>query len=422
MKKLVILGAGTAGTMMANKFINLLNHNEWQITIVDQSEKHYYQPGFLFIPFGIYGKKDVVKPIQDFFPAGITAITSPVKLIEAEKNRIFLENNAVLPYDFLIIATGAHIAPEQTEGLKDSFWYKNIFDFYTLEGALKLEQFFKHWEGGKLVVNIAEMPIKCPVAPLEFVFLADWFFTRRGIRNKVDIHFVTPLPGAFTKPTASAIFGNFLNLKNINLTTEYNIARVDNENRKILSWDEHEIPFDVLVSIPTNMGDDVIARSKLGDELNFIPTDKHTLRSKEFDNIFVIGDATNLPSSKAGSVAHFQADILTENLFDAIEQRPLKAQFDGHANCFIESGFGKGILIDFNYDTEPLPGKFPLPGIGPFSLLEETKMNHYGKMMFRWIYWNILLKGFKLPIIESHMSMTGKKEQLAFQPQSLNQN
>jgi sulfide:quinone oxidoreductase len=213
-----------------------------------------------------------------------------------------------------------------------------------------------------------------------------------------------------------------LALKNINLTTEFSIARVDNREKKIISWDEQEIPFDVLVSVPTNMGDNVVSRSKLGDELNFIPTDKNTLRSKDYDNIFVIGDATNLPSSKAGSVAHFQADILTENLLDAIEQRPLSAKFDGHANCFIESGYGKGILIDFNYDTEPLPGKFPLPGIGPFSLLEETKMNHYGKMMFRWIYWNILLKGYKLPIIESHMSMAGKKNQITFEPQPSNPN
>jgi sulfide:quinone oxidoreductase len=146
----------------------------------------------------------------------------------------------------------------------------------------------------------------------------------------------------------------------------------------------------------------------MGDEYNFIPTDRHTLVSRDHDNIFVIGDATNLPSSKAGSVAHFQGDILFDNFLAAAEGRPLRSSFDGHANCFIESGFGKGILIDFNYDTEPLPGKFPLPGIGPFSLLEETKMNHYGKVMFRWMYWNFLLKGQDLPI-ESHMSMAGKR-------------
>jgi len=408
MRKLVILGAGTAGTMMLNKLYNAIDSNEWHITIVDKDETHYYQPGFLFIPFEIYSRRDVIKPKRDFFPPGVDVIMSEIDRIEPDKNRVILTGNKVIPYDYLIIATGSRIDPTEVEGMMDGLWHKQIFDFYTIDGACKLRNFFKHWEGGKLVIHITEMPIKCPVAPLEFSFLADWYFTERGMRDKVDIYFVTPLPGAFTKPKASAILGDFLEKKNIKLITEFNIARIDNEEKKIVSWDETEIPFDVLVTIPTNKGDEAIARSGLGDELNFIPTDKHTLIAEGFDNIFVIGDATNLPSSKAGSVAHFQSDILFENFLDIIEGRKPSAKFDGHANCFIESGFGKCILIDFNYDTEPLPGKFPLPGIGPFSLLEETKMNHYGKMMFRWMYWHYLLKGVELPI-ESQMTMAGKR-------------
>ena len=408
MKKIVILGAGTAGTMMLNKFYSTLDLNKWQITIVDQYETHYYQPGFLFIPFGIYSRNDVVKPKRDFFPQGANVIMSEIEKIEPVNNRVLLKNKIVLSYDYLIIATGSKIRPEETQGLQGELWYKNIFDFYTIEGACALAEYFSNWQGGKLVINITEMPIKCPVAPLEFAFLADWFFTEKGIRDKVEIHFVTPLPGAFTKPKASAVLGDMLTLKNIKLTTEFSIGRVDNDNKKIVSWDEKEIPFDVLITIPTNMGDEAIERSGMGDELNFIPTDKYTLRSKDFENIFVIGDATDLPSSKAGSVAHFQADILLENFTCLTHNREMTAKFDGHANCFIESGFGKGILIDFNYDTEPLPGKFPLPGIGPFSLLEETKMNHYGKIMFRWTYWNFLLKGLELPI-ESNMTMAGKR-------------
>jgi sulfide:quinone oxidoreductase len=408
MKKIVILGGGTAGTIMANKLAPVAERYDCQITLVDQDETHYYQPGFLFIPFGIYDKKDVIKPKRDYFPSGINAITSEIDKIEPENNRVLLKNNQVLSYDYLIIATGARVVPGETEGMKDELWYKNIFDFYTIEGAVALSKFFKNWEGGKLVLNITEMPIKCPVAPLEFVFLADSYFTEMGIRDKVDIQFVTPLDGAFTKPKASAILGDFLDKKNIKLTTDFGIARVDNENKKIISWEEEEIPFDVLITIPTNMGDEAIERSGMGNEFNFIPTDKHTLKAEGHDNIFVIGDATDLTSSKAGSVAHFQADILYENFLSVIEGREPKAKFDGHANCFIESGFGKGILIDFNYDTEPLPGKYPLPGVGPFSLLEETKMNHYGKVMFRWMYWNFLVKGLELPI-ESHMSMAGKR-------------
>ncbi|MBI4625140.1 MAG: NAD(P)/FAD-dependent oxidoreductase [Verrucomicrobia bacterium] len=408
MKKLVILGAGTAGTIMANKLAGVLPRDKWQITNVDRDETHHYQPGYLFIPFGIYSPRDVVKPRRDYLPRGIEVALSAIDVIEPDQNRVRFANGCVLGYDFLLIATGARPVPAQTEGLPGGDWHKSIFDFYTLEGAAALARHLKHWAGGRLVINIVEMPIKCPVAPLEFAFLADWFFTEAGLRHKVEIEFVTPLSGAFTKPKASELLGDFLNRKNIHLTADFSTGNVDQAGKKIVSWDQREVSYDLLVTVPTNMGDEAIARSGFGDGLNFIPTDKHTLRSKVKDNIFVLGDATDLPSSKAGSVAHFQADILFENLLDAIDDRPLRAKFDGHANCFIESGFNKGLLIDFNYETEPLPGKFPLPGIGPFSLLEETTMNHYGKMMFRWVYWNLLLRGAELPI-EAEMSMAGKR-------------
>ena len=408
MKQIVILGAGAAGTMMANKLAMTLDLDEWHITIVDRDEKHYYQPGLLFIPFGIYARRDVIKPKQDFMPRRVEVILADIDMVEPEQNRVKLTTGKILSYDLLVIASGATIRPDETDGLQGNEWHKTIFDFYTIEGATALGRHLRHFEGGRMVVNVVEMPIKCPVAPLEFVFLADWFFTEQGIRDKVDIEYVTPLPGAFTKPIASQRLGDFLTRKNINLVSDFNVGRVDEEKKQIISWDDKTVDYDLLVTIPTNMGADFVERSGLGDELNFIPTDKHTLRSKAHENIFVIGDATDLPSSKAGSVAHFQADILLENLLCAMEGRPLRAQFDGHANCFIESGFNKGLLIDFNYDTEPLPGKYPLPGVGPFSLLEETKMNHFGKMMFRWIYWNVLLKGTDLPI-ESAMTMMGKR-------------
>jgi len=407
MKKIVILGAGSAGTMIANKIIKELPENEISLTIIDHSDIHYYQPGFLFIPFGIYSQNMVYKPKRDYIPNGVTFLLEKVNLIEYDKNRVVLDNNRKIDYDFLIIATGSKIAPEEIEGLNGSGWKKNIFDFYTPEGASDLAGFLRYWKGGKMVLNIAEMPIKCPVAPLEFVFLADWWFTVNGLRDKVEIEFVTPLSGVFTKPIASKYLGEIVEKKNINVTSDFNISSVDPEKNIIKSYEKKEIDYDLLISIPTNMGSSVIARSGIGDDLNFVPTEKHTLLSKIKDNIFVVGDATNLPSSKAGSVAHFESEILVNNLIRRMDEKELLNEFDGHANCYIESGFGKGILIDFNYDTEPLPGKFPVPGFGPFSLLEETKMNHWGKMMFRWIYWNILMRGGELPL-EAQMSLKGK--------------
>lgn len=407
MKNLVILGAGTAGTMMLNKFSKALDPNEWKLTIVDKDETHYYQPGFLFIPFGIYGKEDVIQPKKKFFPARAEVIISGIDQIDAENNIVYLDNADVLQYDYLIIATGTEICPDEIEGMTGELWQKSIFDFYTLDGALALADFLKDWKGGKMVVNIAEMPIKCPVAPLEFVFLADDYFRKKGMRDKVEIILVTPLDAAFTKPVAAAELGGFMSDKGIKIVPEFNICRVDNERKKIISWDEREVDFDLLVTIPTNMGNKAIERSGLGDELNFIPTDKHTLQAKDWENIFVIGDATDLPSSKAGSVAHFESEILFKNLLSVIKGEPMTASFDGHANCFIESGAGKGLLIDFNYNVEPLPGKFPIPGIGPFSLLKETRINHLGKIAFRWLYWNILIKGKEMPL-DSQMKMAGK--------------
>jgi sulfide:quinone oxidoreductase len=408
MKNLVILGAGTGGTMVANKISEHLDPLEWRIILVDKDETHYYQPGFLFIPFEIYSPRDVVKPKRDFVPPNVEFIISDIEIIEPDKNRVKLAKmEKWLPYDYLVIATGSHVHPEETEGMVNGGWYRNIFDFYTLDGATALSKYLKFWKGGRLVLNIAEMPIKCPVAPLEFLFLADWYFTERGIRDDVELVFATPLDGAFTKPRASGILGDMLDQKNILLETEFNIGEVDAGKDIIRSYDGREIPYDLLVTIPTNMGADVIGLSGMGDELNFVPADRQTLQSNKWENVFVIGDAGNLPTSKAGSVAHFMLEVVVENILRHMEGLELRPDFDGHANCFIESGFEKGILIDFNYYVEPLPGKFPLPGFGPFSLLKESPANHWGKMTFRWVYWNILLKGGEMPF-ESQMSMAGK--------------
>jgi len=409
MKKLLVLGAGTAGTMAVNKLRHRLDADEWQITVIDQDATHYYQPGFLFIPFGMYGRHDVVKPKRDFIPPGVEMIQAEIEEIEADHNRVKIEGDRWLDYDFLVIATGTHIAPDETPGLEalGDEGPDNVHTFYTLDGAMKLEKYLRTFRGGKLVMNITEMPFKCPVAPLEFIFLADWWLQEHGLREDTELTFVTPLPGAFTKPVASKALGGMLEEKKINLVADFNIEQVDLDANKIIAYSEDEVDYDLLVSVPLNMGSAVVGRSGLGDELNHVPVDKHTFLSNRYDNIFALGDAAALPTSKAGSVAHFAVELWTENFLRYIDGLEMLEQFDGHANCYIESGHGKGLLIDFNYDTEPLPGKYPLPGIGPFSLLEETEMNHWGKLMFRWMYWNILLKGKEMPV-PALMSMAGK--------------
>jgi sulfide:quinone oxidoreductase len=407
MKNLVILGAGTSGTMMANHLRSKLYLNEWNITIVDQFKTHYYQPGFLFLPFDKYNEDQVKKVGKKFIPKDVKYIQKKIEKILPEENKVELEGKT-LNYDVLIIATGCKIAPEETEGLIGPLWKKDIFDFYTYEGSLALRDKLRDWEGGKLLVHITEMPIKCPVAPLEFAFLADSYFREKGMRDKVDITFVTPLSGAFTKPTCTTALNYLLTEKNIKIETDFAIEHVDNDTKEIVDYVEKRIPFDLLVTIPTNKGDEVMERSGLGDDLNFVPTDHNTLQSKAHENIFVIGDATNVPASKAGSVAHFEAETLADNVVLYINGYPLKKEFDGHANCFIETGDNKALLIDFNYVTEPVHGNFPFSKIGPLKLLKESVLNHWGKLAFRWIYWNMLLKGISIPFVSRNMSFKGK--------------
>ena len=361
----------------------------------------------MFLPFDTYTEDQVKKVGKKFIPKGVNYIQKKIDKILPEENKVALEDETI-DYDLLIIATGSKIAPEETEGLLGPLWKKDIFDFYTFEGALALRNKLREWEGGKLVVHLTEMPIKCPVAPLEFAFLADSYFTKKGMRDKVEITYVTPLSGAFTKPTCSKSLSYLLSEKGIHMESDFAIERVDNETKEIVDYGESKIPFDLLVTVPTNMGDDLIERSGLGDDLNFVPTHKHTLQSIAHENIFVIGDATNVPASKAGSVAHFQAETLTDNILLYLKGYTLKEEFDGHANCFIETGHNKALLIDFNYNTEPVHGTFPFAKIGPLKLLKESIFNHWGKLAFRWIYWNMLLKGIAIPFVSRNMSFKGK--------------
>lgn len=406
MKSLVVLGAGTAGTIVANRMRRRLPR-DWNIRMVDPDPVHLYQPGLLFLPFGARDEARMRRPRGRTLRRGIEWIQQSVARVEPETRMVRLDSGEQLRYDLLVIASGSRIRPEETPGLIGPEWHRSIHDFYTLDGAQALREALARFEGGRLVVNVVEMPIKCPVAPLEFLFLADDFFTRRGIRDRVELVYATPLDDAFTKPVASRSLRHLLDRKRIRLETEFNTAEVDADARALKSYDEREVPYDLLVTIPTHGGAPFVEASGLGNELAFVPTHPKSLLSKAHDNVFVIGDATDLPSSKAGSVAHFQSEILAENLGRAMKHRSLVEDFDGHANCFVETGHGQALLIDFNYTTEPLPGEFPLPRLGPFRLLRESRINHFGKLAFRGLYWNLLLPAHPLPI-SPRMSLSGK--------------
>jgi sulfide:quinone oxidoreductase len=406
--RIVILGGGTAGTMIANRLLRELG-DEARIVVIDRDNRHVYQPGLLFVPFGLADPDELVRPRGLQLHEGIEFILAEVDRVDAGAAKVYIASGKRIGYDVLVIATGATLLPEETDGLTGPGWQESMFTFYTLDGATKLRDALSRFESGRLVVNIVDSPIKCPVAPLEFCFLADWFLRERGVRGDVELIFATPLDAPFTRAVASAELGGLMVDKEIAIETEFSTGQVDGAAGKLISWDDREIMFDLLVTIPVHGGAPFVSRSTgLGDELGFVLTDQRTLQSRAAPNIFAIGDATNVPTSKAGSVTHFESQTLISNIRRFLDGRELEGSFDGHANCFVETGFHKALLIDFNYAGEPLPGRFPVPHLGPLPLLAESRLNHIAKLAFQWIYWHVLLPGHRLPGIGPQLPTAAK--------------
>jgi sulfide:quinone oxidoreductase len=408
-KQIVILGGGTGGTMVANRLRRRFDRDEAEIHVVDRDDRHVYQPGLLFVPFGLAHEEDIVRGRRRQLRKDVVFHESAVDSVSTDRDEVCLVDGSVLRYDVLVVATGVRLQPEETEGLVGPGWNERVFTFYTPEGAELLRGALERFDGGRLVVDLVDMPIKCPVAPLEFAFLADWHLRERGIRGRTELVYATPLDAAFTKPIASERLGSLLTEKEIELVTEFNAGEVDGIGGTLTSYDGRALDFDLLVTVPLHGGAAYVDRSPgLGDALGFVPTDRSTLQSAVMPNVFALGDATDLPISKAGSVTHFEAEVLGENIARFLEGRELESGYDGHANCFIETGFDKALLIDFNYDVEPLPGHFPTAFGLP--LLRESRLNHLGKLAFQWVYWHALLPGRTIPGIGPTMPTAGKKD------------
>ena len=408
-KRIVILGGGTGGTMMANRLRRAYEPDEAEITVVDRDDRHVYQPGLLFVPFGLTDVEDIVRSRRRQLRDGVAFHQTDVDRVDLEADTVFLADGTTLPYDALVVATGSRLQPEETEGMTGPGWMEKVFTFYTPEGAEALARALQAFDAGRVVVNFVDLPIKCPVAPLEFTFLADWYFHECGVRDDVQLSLVTPLDAAFTKPIAADHLAGLLREKNVELVTEFNTGEVDGEGGRLIGYDGREVPFDLLVTIPLHGGAAYVERSPgLGDDLGFVSTDPRTLQSLAKPNVFAIGDATNVPTSKAGSVTHFEGEVLTENVRRFLAGQPLDDGFDGHTNCFIETGFHKALLIDFNYEIEPLPGRYP-SALGPLPLLKESRLNHMAKLAFQSIYWHMLLPGREIPGISPQLQMHGKK-------------
>ena len=319
MKRIVILGGGTGGTLTANRLRRCYDEQAAEIVVVDHDADHVYQPGLLFVPFGLTDMRRITRPRQRQFRSGISFRQAGIDRVDVEADRVHLDDGTALDYDALVVATGSRLLPEETEGLAGPGWLKSVFTFYTPEGAVALQRALERFTAG-LVVNVVDMPIKCPVAPLEFCFLADYFFRQRGIRDRVELTYVTPLDGAFTKPACNRELSGLLADKGIELVTEFNTGTVEASTAgastagagttgaaasatpgdRLISYDERVVPFDLAVIIPLHGGAAYVERSPgLGDELGFIPVDPSTLQAKVKPNVFALGDATDVPTSKS---------------------------------------------------------------------------------------------------------------------------
>ena len=326
-KQIVILGGGTGGTMTANRLRRRFDPDEAEIHVVDRDDLHVYQPGLLFVPFGLARIDEIVRPRRRQLHRDVLFHENGVQSVRIERDDVVLDDGTVLPYDVLVVATGAQLQPEETDGLTGPGWNERVFTFYTPDGAEQLERALAWFDGGRLVVNLVDMPIKCPVAPLEFVFLADWHLRERGVRARTELVYATPLDGAFTKPVASEHLASLLAEKEIELVTEFNAGEVDGVGGTLSSYDGRTLEFDLLVTVPLHGGASYIERSPgLGDALGFVPTDTRTLQAAVKPNVFALGDATALPTSKAGSVTHFEAEVLADNVARFLADEELVAR------------------------------------------------------------------------------------------------
>jgi sulfide:quinone oxidoreductase len=420
--RVVIIGDGPGGIILANSLYRSRRQVDkpLKITLIGRSELHTYQAGFLFLPFKMRGYRklaDFQKKTRDLILPGIEYVTDAVTGIDPESKLVHTHENGSYPYDFLVSALGSSVVPDAVEGLSERLRAGDkVHTFYTPDGALRLAHALDRFKGGKLVIDVADMPIKCPVAPIEFACLADDYLHQKGVRDKTELILVTPLTGAFTKPVCNEVLTDLITeKKRIQVIPNFLLESVTDD--AIRGFDGQEIAYDLLVSIPPHEGSDLLFEAGLGDATGFGFTDQHTLKSTRSPWIYLLGDNTNLPISKAGSVAHFQAEVVRDNLIREINGEAPLGVADGHANCFIETGHHKAILIDFNYDTQPVPGRFPPLqlhlashkfNLGPMKLLGESTLNHWGKLSFKWIYWHMLLPGHPIPFVGSRMSTRGK--------------
>jgi sulfide:quinone oxidoreductase len=374
---IVILGGGVGGTLAANLMAKELGESV-RITLVDSTGIHVYQPGFLYVAVGQEKPSALKRREAQLLRRQIKLIIDCATLIDPAAHKVVLKSGHTLRYDELVLATGSRTLMAEVPG------GMGAHDFYTIDGAMRLHRSLQEFKGGRIVIGVAGIPYKCPPAPVEFAFLLDDYLTARGIRQKTEIKLLSPLNRAFTNEETSKLVQPILAERDIELTGFFNVESVDPISKTVTSMEGETVGYDLLVLVPPHRGQKVIEVSNLGDERGWVPVDRNTLKHTAFDDIWAIGDATSIPISKSGSVAHYEANVAAAEIAAVVKgDAPPLHVYDGKVMCFLETGHGRATTISFDYSHPPTS---PTP----------ARRWHWAKALFNKTYWHTVPLG-RLP-------------------------
>jgi sulfide:quinone oxidoreductase len=382
-KRIVIVGGGVGGTLVANllqkKLARDIDDGEVALTLLDERGEHVYQPGFMYIAMGSQTAEKLVRPERSLLEHRVELIVGRVDRIDERRQLVEVQDGLQVRYDYLVLATGSRIVPEAIP-----HFAVEAHHFYTPQAALRLRHALDQFKGGRIVIGIAGMPYKCPPAPLEVAFLIESELRERHLRETSELHFCSPIGRAFTIESVSEMATPIFEAKGIELHAFFNVESIDPVRRVVASLEGEELPYDLLILVPPHRGAQFLIDSGLAPAPGgWLPTDRHTLQVGGRENVFALGDATDLPLSKAGSTAHFEAPVVAERLAALVQGRQPEAKhasYEGRVMCFFEIGDGKGTLLRFDYDHPPKP---PTP----------NRFWHLGKIVFNRTYWHTVPKG-----------------------------
>ncbi len=383
MQRIVILGGGVGGTLTANlisrKLKRQIDAGSVEVTVIDSTGQHVYQPGFMYIAMGGEQASNLQRPERSLLDKRVSLIVGEVVGIDAERREVSLRDGLTLGYDQLVLGTGSRIVPESIP-----YFAEEAHHFYSAEASARLRTALDAFEGGRIVIGIAGMPYKCPPAPLEVAFLIEAELRERGLREQTTLDYCSPIGRAFTIESVSEMATPILEQKGIELHTFFNVEAIDPERKVVQSLEGEELPYDLLILVPPHKGQQVLMDAGLAPAPGgWLPTDRHTLLVGKHTDVYALGDATDLPLSKAGSTAHFEAPVVAERVVAAIEGREpagKHADYEGKVMCFFEVGDGKGTLLQFDYDHPPKPPK-------------PNQLWHLGKIVFNKTYWHTVPRG-----------------------------